>query len=175
MEELTSALIFVRTRAATGELAAALSARGFTSEALNGDLNQDARERTLNRFRNAQVKVLVATDVAARGIHVEGIAHVVNYDLPQVPEDFIHRVGRTGRAGAAGTASTFATRTERADIAHIERILATRLVRRQVSPGDRLLLSADIVNGRSSVYKIHGTAMVGDELACEAIVIGALR
>jgi superfamily II DNA/RNA helicase len=76
----------------------------------------------------------VATDIAARGIHVEGISHVVNYDLPQVPEDFIHRVGRTGRAGAGGTASTFATRGERADIAHIERILATRLVRRQVSP-----------------------------------------
>ena len=77
--------------------------------------------------------MLVATDVAARGIHVDGIAHVVNYDLPQVPEDFIHRVGRTGRAGARGTASTFATRSERADIAHIERTLDTRLVRRQVS------------------------------------------
>jgi ATP-dependent RNA helicase RhlE len=65
---------------------------------------------------------------------VEGISHVVNFDLPQVPEDFIHRVGRTGRAGAHGTASTFATRSERADIAHIERTLDTRLVRRQVSP-----------------------------------------
>jgi superfamily II DNA/RNA helicase len=77
---------------------------------------------------------LVATDIAARGIHVEGISHVVNFDLPQAPEDFIHRVGRTGRAGAGGTASTFATRGERADIAHIERILSTRLVRRPVSP-----------------------------------------
>ena len=65
---------------------------------------------------------------------MEGISHVVNYDLPQVPEDFIHRVGRTGRAGAGGTASTFATRSERADIAHIERTLDTRLLRRQVSP-----------------------------------------
>jgi ATP-dependent RNA helicase RhlE len=76
----------------------------------------------------------VATDVASRGIHVEGISHVVNYDLPQVPEDFIHRVGRTGRAGARGTASTFATHSERADVAHIERTLDTRLVRHQVSP-----------------------------------------
>ena len=76
----------------------------------------------------------MATDVAARGIHVEGISHVVNYDLPQVPEDFIHRVGRTGRAGAHGTASTFATRAERADLMHIERTLQTKLVRRPVSP-----------------------------------------
>jgi len=71
--------------------------------------------------------------VAARGIHVEGISHVVNYDLPQAPEDFIHRVGRTGRAGARGTASTFATRSERADVAHIERTLTTRLIRRTMS------------------------------------------
>jgi ATP-dependent RNA helicase RhlE len=75
----------------------------------------------------------VATDVASRGIHVEGIAHVVNYDLPQVPEDFIHRVGRTGRAGAIGTASTFATRTERQEIARIERTIHTTLLKRAVS------------------------------------------
>jgi ATP-dependent RNA helicase RhlE len=79
--------------------------------------------------------VLVATDVASRGIHVEGIAHVVNYDLPQVPEDFIHRVGRTGRAGATGTASTFATRGERSQISQIERTVEAKLVRRQV-PAD---------------------------------------
>jgi ATP-dependent RNA helicase RhlE len=88
----------------------------------------------LRGFQDGYYRVLVATDIAARGIHVEGISHVVNYDLPQVPEDFIHRVGRTGRAGACGTASTFATRSERGDIAHIERILATRLVRQPVSP-----------------------------------------
>ena len=71
--------------------------------------------------------------MAARGIHVEGIAHVVNYDLPQVPEDFIHRVGRTGRAGAKGTASTFATRSERSEVARIERTLSIKLKRREVS------------------------------------------
>ena len=75
--------------------------------------------------------MLVTTDVAARGIHVDGIAHVVNFDLPQVPEDFIHRVGRTGRAGARGTASTFGTRSERLVVAQIERALAIRLVRYQ--------------------------------------------
>ena len=75
----------------------------------------------------------MATDVAARGIHVEGISHVVNYDLPQVPEDFIHRVGRTGRAGAHGTASTFATRMERSEISKIERALSIRMTR-QLAP-----------------------------------------
>ncbi len=74
----------------------------------------------------------MATDVAARGVHVEGIAHVINYDLPQVPEDFIHRVGRTGRAGLRGTASTFSTRGERGEIRKIERLLDLRLTRRQV-------------------------------------------
>jgi ATP-dependent RNA helicase RhlE len=77
----------------------------------------------------------VATDVAARGIHVEGISHVVNYDLPQVPEDFIHRVGRTGRAGARGTATTFAARAERAEVARIERTLSIRLKRLELSAG----------------------------------------
>ena len=86
-------------------------------------------------FQDGEYRVLVATDVASRGIHVEGIAHVVNYDLPQVPEDFIHRVGRTGRAGATGTASTFATRSERSEISQIERMLDAKLVRRQV-PAD---------------------------------------
>jgi ATP-dependent RNA helicase RhlE len=76
---------------------------------------------------------MVATDVAARGIHVDGISHVVNYDLPQVPEDLIHRVGRTGRAGARGTASTFSTRAERSDIRRIEQSLGIRLIAQEVA------------------------------------------
>jgi ATP-dependent RNA helicase RhlE len=87
----------------------------------------------LKGFQDGQYRVLVATDVAARGIHVEGIAHVVNYDLPQAPGDFIHRVGRTGRAGTRGTASTFGMRSERSDIREIERTLKVRLNRRDVS------------------------------------------
>jgi ATP-dependent RNA helicase DeaD len=120
MEEITSALIFVRTRAATGELAAALSARGFASEALNGDLSQDARERTLNRFRNAQVKVLVATDVAARGLDIDDISHVFNYDLPDDPELYVHRIGRTGRAGKTGIAISLVTPGEKRLLRQVE-------------------------------------------------------
>ena len=127
MEPITSALIFVRTRAGTGELASELSNRGFPSEALNGDLNQDARERTLNRFKTGQVKVLVATDVAARGLDIDDISHVFNYDLPDDSEVYVHRIGRTGRAGRKGVAISLATPYERRRIRDIERFARTKL------------------------------------------------
>jgi ATP-dependent RNA helicase RhlE len=133
-EETGSFLVFARTKHGADRLSKKLSRDGVKSAAIHGDRTQSQRSQALRGFQDGYYRVLVATDIAARGIHVEGISHVVNYDLPQVPEDFIHRVGRTGRAGAGGTASTFATRNERADVAHIERILATRLVRRPVSP-----------------------------------------
>lgn len=132
-QEQGTFLVFARTRRGVERLSKNLSRGGVTATAIHGDRSQSQRNRALQGFQQGEYRVLVATDVAARGIHVEGISHVVNYDLPQVPEDFIHRVGRTGRAGARGTASTFATRSERADIAHIERALDTRLQRRQVS------------------------------------------
>ncbi len=134
-QENGSFLVFARTKHGADRLAKKLSRDGVKTAAIHGDRSQNQRSQALRGFQDGFYRVLVATDIAARGIHVEGIAHVVNYDLPQVPEDFIHRVGRTGRAGAGGTASTFAARHERADIAHIERILATRLLRREVSPG----------------------------------------
>jgi ATP-dependent RNA helicase RhlE len=98
-------------------------------------------------FQEGRYRVLVATDVAARGIHVDGISHVVNYDLPQVPEDFIHRVGRTGRAGAGGTASTFGARSERGEIARIERTLAIRMIRREApdTVGEQTQSSAPVI------------------------------
>jgi ATP-dependent RNA helicase RhlE len=133
-QEDGSFLVFARTKHGVDRLSKKLSRGGVKTAAIHGDRSQNQRNQALRGFQEGYYRVLVATDVAARGIHVEGISHVVNYDLPQVPEDFIHRVGRTGRAGARGTASTFATRSERANIAHIERALDTRLVRRQVSP-----------------------------------------
>jgi ATP-dependent RNA helicase RhlE len=129
-----SFLVFARTKRGADRLSKKLSSGGVKTAAIHGDRSQNQRTQALSGFQEGYYRVLVATDIAARGIHVEGISHVVNYDLPQVPEDFIHRVGRTGRAGARGTASTFATRSERADIAHIERTLDTKLVRRHVSP-----------------------------------------
>jgi ATP-dependent RNA helicase DeaD len=99
MEPITSALVFARTRVETTRLASELSQRGFPAEALNGDLEQNARERILGRFRSNELKVLVATDVAARGLDIDDISHVINFQLPDDPEVYVHRIGRTGRAG----------------------------------------------------------------------------
>ena len=134
-QEQGSFLVFARTKRGADRLSKKLAREGVRSAAIHGDRSQNQRNHALRGFQEGQYRVLVATDVAARGIHVEGISHVVNYDLPRVPEDFIHRVGRTGRAGARGTASTFAMRSERADVAHIEWKLETRLERREV-PND---------------------------------------
>jgi len=127
VEDISSALIFVRTRAGTGELANELATRGFPAEALNGDLNQDARERTLNRFRAGQIKVLVATDVAARGLDIEDISHVFNYDLPDDSEIYVHRIGRTGRAGKTGIAISLVPVFEKRRIKDIERFTRSKL------------------------------------------------
>jgi len=134
-EEQGSFLVFARTKHGADKLAKKLSRDGLKTTAIHGNRSQSQRTQALRGFQDGDYRVLVATDVASRGIHVEGIAHVVNYDLPQVPEDFIHRVGRTGRAGATGTASTFATRSERSQISQIERTLDARLERRPV-PAD---------------------------------------
>ncbi|MGB6944215.1 MAG: DEAD/DEAH box helicase [Bryobacteraceae bacterium] len=133
--EQGSFLVFARTKHGADKLAKKLAREGLKTTAIHGNRSQSQRTQALRGFQDGDYRVLVATDVASRGIHVEGIAHVVNYDLPQVPEDFIHRVGRTGRAGATGTASTFATRSERSQISQIERTLDAKLVRRQV-PAD---------------------------------------
>jgi len=142
-QEAGSFLVFARTKHGTDRLAKRLSASGFDAARIHGDRTQGQRNQALAGFKNGNYRVLVATDVAARGIHVDDIAHVVNYDLPQVPEDFIHRVGRTGRAGARGIASTFATRGERGDIRKIEAAMKTRLTPREVmlpdSPGQDLM------------------------------------
>ena len=126
-DENGSFLVFARTKHGTDKLAKKLARDGVDAARIHGGRTQAQRNQALHGFKKGDYRVLVATDVAARGIHVDGIAHVVNYDLPQVPEDFIHRVGRTGRAGAKGTASTFSTRNERGDIRRIEQLLKVRL------------------------------------------------
>ncbi len=135
-DEAGSFLVFSRTKHGADRLAKRLSLCGVKVARIHGDRTQGQRNQALNGFKNGDYRVLVATDVAARGIHVDGIAHVVNYDLPQVAEDFIHRVGRTGRAGARGTASTFATRNERGEIRTIEAAMKMRLTRREVPLSD---------------------------------------
>jgi ATP-dependent RNA helicase DeaD len=129
VEEITSALIFAKTRKSTGELANELTVRGFPAEALNGDLNQDARERVLNRFRRGQITVLVATDVAARGLDIDDISHVFNFDLPHDPQSYVHRVGRTGRAGKTGISITLVAPKEQYSIRRIEKFTKHQLTK----------------------------------------------
>ncbi len=132
VENITSALIFARTRVRTADLVNELNMRGYPSEALSGDISQDARERTMARFRAGQVKVLVATDVAARGLDVEGISHVFNFDLPDDAEVFVHRIGRTGRAGRAGVAISLARPSEKRNIREIERFTKQMMLEAQI-------------------------------------------
>jgi ATP-dependent RNA helicase DeaD len=129
IEPITSALIFVRTRMASSELVGELAKRGFPAEVLNGDLAQEAREGVMNRFRNNQIKVLVATDVAARGLDVEDISHVFNFDLPEDDEIYIHRIGRTGRAGKSGIAISLVTPGEQGRLHRIEKLTRQRITR----------------------------------------------
>ncbi|MEZ5401769.1 MAG: DEAD/DEAH box helicase [Bryobacteraceae bacterium] len=128
--ESGSFLIFARTKHGTDRLAKRLSSAGVKATRIHGDRTQNQRNQALRGFKEGDYRVLVATDVAARGIHVDGISHVVNYDLPQAPEDFVHRVGRTARAGTRGVASTFATRAERSEVRRIEKAIGVRLVAR---------------------------------------------
>jgi ATP-dependent RNA helicase RhlE len=144
-QEPGSFLVFARTKHGTDRLAKRLSAFGLRAVAMHGDRTQNQRNQALAGFRDGFYRVLVATDVAARGIHVDSVAHVVNYDLPQAPQDFIHRVGRTGRAGQRGTASTFSARSERGEIRRIEKECKVRLVRQEV--GSQILSEREEVAG----------------------------
>ncbi|HMA98167.1 MAG TPA: DEAD/DEAH box helicase, partial [Wenzhouxiangella sp.] len=124
VEEFDGMIVFARTRVATEELASRLDARGFAAEALNGDVPQPVREKIVEKLRRGEIDILVATDVAARGLDVERISHVVNYDIPYDTEAYVHRIGRTGRAGRTGEAILFVARRERGMLRAIER--ATR-------------------------------------------------
>jgi ATP-dependent RNA helicase DeaD len=120
IEPIKSALIFARTRAETSSLANELVVRGIPAEAIHGDLDQRAREAVLSRFRSNQLKVLVATDVAARGLDIEDISHVFNYHLPDDAEVYVHRIGRTGRAGRTGVAITLISPREKRRLREVE-------------------------------------------------------
>ncbi|MAY42442.1 MULTISPECIES: DEAD/DEAH box helicase [unclassified Neptuniibacter] len=124
MQSFDAMLIFVRTKSATVELSEKLAARGYASEALNGDISQNLRERTVDKLKRGQIDILVATDVVARGLDVERISHVLNYDIPYDTESYIHRIGRTGRAGREGEAILFVSPREQRMLKSIER--ATR-------------------------------------------------
>jgi ATP-dependent RNA helicase RhlE len=129
-KETGRCLVFARTKRGTERLAKRLTRDGFSAAMIHGDRSQAQRTAALTGFQQGRFRVLVATDIAARGIHVTDIAHVINYDLPQIAEDFIHRVGRTGRAGEHGVATTLVTSDQRNEMRDIERTLGLRIERR---------------------------------------------
>lgn len=125
-------LVFCRTKVGVDELAQKLSDRGYEAEALHGDVSQFQRERILRKFRNRKINILVATDVAARGIDINDLTHVINFSLPQDPQSYIHRIGRTGRAGKEGTAITFITPAEYRSLMFIKKIAKTDIRREKI-------------------------------------------
>jgi len=125
--DMTQAIVFTSTKRSTEEISDLLSESGFASDALHGDMQQGQRNRALQRLREGRTKVLVATDVAARGIDVAGISHVINFDLPRQAEDYVHRIGRTGRAGRTGIAVSFAGMREGGLVKNIERYTGNRI------------------------------------------------
>jgi ATP-dependent RNA helicase RhlE len=130
-KETGRCLVFARTKRGTERLAKNLNREGFAAAMIHGDRSQSQRTAALTGFQQGRYRILVATDLASRGIHVQDIAHVINYDLPEVAENFIHRVGRTGRAGELGVASTLFAREQRSELHQLERTLGIRMERMQ--------------------------------------------
>jgi superfamily II DNA/RNA helicase len=122
-EAIDRALIFTRTKHGADKVARGLSRAGIAAEAIHGNKSQNQRERVLAAFRKGDIRTLVATDIAARGIDVDGISHVVNFDVPNVPETYVHRIGRTARAGAAGIAISLCDGEEMAFVRDIEKLI----------------------------------------------------
>ncbi|HVH87966.1 MAG TPA: DEAD/DEAH box helicase [Terriglobales bacterium] len=148
-EEDGRSLVFVRTKRGADRLTRQLRKEGFSAGTLHGDRSQSQRNAALADFQNGTMPILVATDVASRGIHVDNVAHVINYELPQLAEDLIHRVGRTGRIGAQGLASVFVSHQDRAEFRNVERTLGIKI--------ERMPVNDDLpAEERSGPVTVHG-------------------
>jgi ATP-dependent RNA helicase DeaD len=142
-EDVQSALIFTRTKVGAAQLAETLMGRGFPVEAIHGDLSQEARETVMRRFRRGHINVLVATDVAARGLDIENVSHVINFDMPYDAEDYVHRIGRTGRAGREGIAITLVTPRERRWLKTIEQFTKREIKRAKLPTPEQIYARRD--------------------------------
>jgi ATP-dependent RNA helicase DeaD len=147
METPGPTIVFCRTRQETSDLSENLRLRGYNTEALHGDMNQAERDRVMRRFRDGQADLLVATDVAARGLDIETVTHVINYDIPWDVEQYIHRIGRTGRAGRSGDAITLVSGRERAQLKNLERLIGSTI------KAARIPTAADIAARRRDIFK----------------------
>lgn len=160
VEEFDAVIIFVRTKVATTELAEKLEARGYAASPLNGDMNQAMREKAIDRLKRGTLDIIIATDVAARGIDVARVSHVVNYDIPLDTESYVHRIGRTGRAGRSGEAILFVAPREKRMLGAIERATG------QLITPMRLPSQSDIADKRSAAFKNQiSEAMESQDLA----------
>ena len=150
-KETGRCLVFARTKRGTERLTKNLNREGFAAAMIHGDRSQSQRTEALSGFQQGRYRILVATDLASRGIHVQDIAHVINYDLPEVAENFIHRVGRTGRAGGHGVASTLFAREQRTDLYNLERTLGIRMERMssQMGPSEIAAYEQRMKNDRN--------------------------
>jgi ATP-dependent RNA helicase DeaD len=184
LEDPESALIFVRTRRAAAELTSQLQAAGHSVDEYHGDLSQSQRERLLNRFRQNQVRWVVATDIAARGIHVDDLTHVINYDLPDSVENYVHRIGRTGRAGKEGTAISLIHPLDRRKLRDIERHVRQTLeirsipTRTQIEARHIEKLQAQLreaLAGERMASFLPIVAQLGEEYDSHAIAAAALQ
>jgi superfamily II DNA/RNA helicase len=128
-EDVKTAIIFSNRKTTVRELQQTLSRKGFKAGQIQGDMDQSDRIKELDRFKNGDITILVASDVAARGLDVKGVSHVFNYDVPWHPDDYVHRIGRTGRAGATGKAFTLATPEDAEAVANIEKLTSTKIPR----------------------------------------------
>lgn len=157
-EPTEAVLVFTRTKTGAAELAERLQGRGYEAEAMHGDMNQAQRESVIRRLRAGQVEIVVATDVAARGLDVERISHVVNYDVPNDVEAYVHRIGRTGRAGRSGVAVLFISPRERRMMTEIERFTGQRIAPMKMPT------QADVAARRTALFKdsIRRTVEEGD-------------
>jgi ATP-dependent RNA helicase DeaD len=153
----TSAMIFCRTKMGVDELGESLLQRGYPVETLHGDLSQAQRDRVMRRFRSGQAQILIATDVAARGLDIKDVSHVFNFDIPETPEAYVHRIGRTGRAGQAGIAITLVTPREIRWLRQIERIIHSRIESR------RLPSLADVAEKRRGQMLDQVNVLLADE------------
>jgi ATP-dependent RNA helicase DeaD len=150
-----------------------LSSRGFPAEALSGDLTQDARERTLNRFRQNQIQVVVATDVAARGLDIDDISHVFNFQLPDDPEIYVHRIGRTGRAGKTGKAITLVSPSERRRLGNVEAFTHKKIQRAMIPSEDDIRRTREETLARKvTVWLKRGRALREREMVEKMIAEG---
>jgi ATP-dependent RNA helicase DeaD len=184
IEDPASAIVFCRTRTEVDELTEKLSARGYRAEAIHGGLSQEQRDRVMKRFRDGALDLLVATDVAARGLDISHLSHVVNFDVPASPDAYVHRIGRTGRAGREGVAITLAEPRETRMLRNIEQHTGQKI---RVAPiptvrdlkARRLDATRDAVRAAAEEGPLDSYRMIAESLASDLdildIAAGAIR